>query len=133
MSTCLTPRNLIVTTASLCFVLLTAGCNKKADDSLNFKNALDNYYSAHPACLWSDPVKFPIQADTSDSSKTARYDALVDQGLLVRTTAEKRSSSSPANRSTTTTSPTRAAPPGPLTSTSPVTETSATAIAPSTA
>jgi hypothetical protein len=41
-------------------------------------------------CLWSQPIKFPVQADTSDSSKTADYDALVDQGLLVRTTAEKK-------------------------------------------
>ena len=54
------------------------------------RNAIDTYYSAHPACLWSDPVKFPVQVDTSDTSKTSGYDALVDQGLLVRTTAEKK-------------------------------------------
>jgi hypothetical protein len=90
MDTRLIPRNLIYTTASLTLVLLTASCNKNSDNTLNFKNALDNYYSAHPACLWSEPVKFPVQADTSDSSKTTRYDALVDQGLLVRTTAEKK-------------------------------------------
>jgi hypothetical protein len=71
-------------------ILLAVGCNKKADDSLNFTNALNTYYSAHPACLWSDTIKFPVQADTSDTSKTSGYDALVDQGLLVRTTAEKR-------------------------------------------
>jgi hypothetical protein len=71
-------------------ILLTVGCNRKADNSLNFTNALNTYYSAHPACLWSDPIKFPVQADTSDSSKTSGYDALVDQGLLVRTTAEKK-------------------------------------------
>ena len=57
---------------------------------MNFRNAIDAYYSAHPVCLWSEPVKFPVQADTSDNSKTAGYDALVDQGLLVRTTAEKK-------------------------------------------
>jgi hypothetical protein len=71
-------------------ILLAVGCNKKADNSLNFTNALNTYYSAHPACLWSDTIKFPVQADTSDTSKTSGYDALVDQGLLVRTTAEKR-------------------------------------------
>ena len=43
-----------------------------------------------PVCLWQEPVKFPVQADTSDTSKTSGYDALVDQGLLVRTTAEKK-------------------------------------------
>jgi hypothetical protein len=71
-------------------ILLGVGCNKKEDNSLNFRNAIDSYYSAHPACLWSEPVKFPVQADTSDNSQTAGYDALVDQGLLVRTTAEKK-------------------------------------------
>ncbi len=35
-------------------------------------------------------MKFPVQADTSDASKTSGYDALVDQGLLARTTAEKK-------------------------------------------
>jgi hypothetical protein len=79
-------------TIALCGVafLVTVGCNKKADNTSNFTNAIDTYYSAHPACLWSDPIKFPVQADTSDASKTSGYDALVDQGLLVRTTAEKK-------------------------------------------
>ncbi len=72
------------------FVLLATGCNKKQDNTSNFTNAIDSYYSAHPACLWSEPVKFPVQAETSDTSKTSGYDALVDQGLLVRTTAEKK-------------------------------------------
>ncbi len=71
-------------------LLLAIGCNKKEDNSMNFTNAINSYYSAHPACLWSDPIKFPVQADTSDASKTSGYDALVDQGLLVRTTAEKK-------------------------------------------
>jgi hypothetical protein len=79
-------------TAALCGVaaLLATGCNKKADNTVNFTSAINTYYSAHPACLWSDPIKFPVQADTSDASKTSNYDALVDQGLLVRTTAEKK-------------------------------------------
>ena len=71
-------------------VLLAIGCNRKEDNSVNFSNAIDTYYSAHPSCLWSEPVKFPVQAETSDSSETTRYDALVDQGLLARTTAEKK-------------------------------------------
>jgi len=79
-------------TAALCgaSLLLATGCNKKADNTLNFTSAINTYYSAHPACLWSDPIKFPVQADTSNASKTSGYDALVDQGLLVRTTAEKK-------------------------------------------
>jgi hypothetical protein len=71
-------------------VFAATGCNKKADNTMNFTNAINTYYSAHPACLWTEPVKFPVQAETSDTSKTSGYDALVDQGLLVRTTAEKK-------------------------------------------
>jgi hypothetical protein len=79
-------------TAAVCgtIMFLAAGCNKREDNSTNYTSAINSYYSAHPACLWSDPIKFPVQADTSDNSKTAGYDALVDQGLLARTTAEKK-------------------------------------------
>jgi hypothetical protein len=78
--------------AVLCGVtaLVATGCSRKADNNQNFTSAINTYYSAHPACLWSQLVKFPVQADTSDTSKTSGYDALVDQGLLVRTTAEKK-------------------------------------------
>jgi hypothetical protein len=71
-------------------LLLATGCNKKADNTINYKSAINSYYSAHPVCLFSESVKFPVQVATSDASKTAPYDALVDQGLLVRTTAEKK-------------------------------------------
>jgi hypothetical protein len=81
-----------VRSATLCgaVLLLAIGCNKKQDNTMNFTSAINTYYSAHPACLWSSSVKFPVQADTSDATKTSGYDALVDQGLLVRTTAEKK-------------------------------------------
>lgn len=71
-------------------LLVTTGCNKKADNTSNYKNALDAYYSARPSCLFSQPIQLPAQKTTSDQSATAPYDALVDQGLLVRTTAEKK-------------------------------------------
>jgi hypothetical protein len=76
--------------AALCGAMIFfAGCSKNADINTNYTRAINDYYSTHPACLWSEPVKFPVQVDTSDNSKTAGYDALVDQGLLERTTAEK--------------------------------------------
>jgi hypothetical protein len=85
-------RTIPLRSAVLCgaAVLFAAGCSKKADNTMNFKSAIDSYYSAHPACLWSDEVKFPLQVATADASKTAPYDALVDQGLLVRTTVERK-------------------------------------------
>jgi len=71
--------------------LALAGCKAKTDDSAsNYKNAINTYFAAKPACLWAQPFKLPVQADTSDTSKTSGYDALVDQGLLARTTDEKK-------------------------------------------
>lgn len=67
-----------------------AGCKKTSDDTLNYKAALNTYYSTRPACLWREPKKLPAQADTGDAGKTSPYDALVDQGLLMRTTAQKK-------------------------------------------
>ena len=57
---------------------------------MNYTTAINDYYQAHPACLWSEPKKFPVQAATSDDSKTQGYDALTDGGLLTRTTGEKK-------------------------------------------
>jgi hypothetical protein len=70
--------------------LLFAGCNKKDDSKINYQTAINDYYKAHPACLWSQPKKFPVQAATSDDAKTQGYDALTDAGLLTRTTGEKK-------------------------------------------
>lgn len=69
--------------------VLATGCNKKKDDTGNLKTAVNTYYDAHPECLFDSEKKFPVQADTKDASETAPWDALVDQGLLARTTAEK--------------------------------------------
>jgi hypothetical protein len=41
-------------------IVLTIGCNKKDDNAINFTRAIDTYYDAHPACLWANPVKFPV-------------------------------------------------------------------------
>jgi hypothetical protein len=79
------------TAALLAVTMFTvAGCKKTADNTSNYKSAINDYYSAHPACLWSQEIKFPVQVKTSDDSKTKGYDALVDQGLLSRTTDEKK-------------------------------------------
>ncbi len=71
-------------------VLFASACNKKAPTTPNYADAINAYYQAHPVCLWQDEKKFPVQAATSDDAKTQGYDALVDQGLLQRTTSEKK-------------------------------------------
>lgn len=79
-------------TAALLIAAVSAMCgcnNKHVDNTAQFINAINRYYGAHPAFLWRSPIKFPVQVDGSDASKTASFDALVDQGLLVRTTPEK--------------------------------------------
>ena len=50
--------------------LLFAGCNKQDDSKANFQSAINDYYKAHPACIWQDTKKFPVQAATSDDAKT---------------------------------------------------------------
>ena len=71
-------------------LLLVAGCKKTADNSMNYKSAIDGWYSAHPSCLWSTPQQFPTQVAASNDDQNAPFAALVDQGLLVRTTSEKK-------------------------------------------
>jgi len=70
--------------------LLCVGCNKTADNSLNYKSAINTYYNAHPSCLWTERKKFPLQIAASNTEQDAPYAALVDDGLLVRSTSEKR-------------------------------------------
>jgi hypothetical protein len=69
---------------------LGAGCKKNTVDKGAFKSALDNYYSSRQACLWTAPIKFPAQADTSNDEQTKGFDALTDAGLLARASAEKK-------------------------------------------
>ena len=71
--------------------LVVAGCSsKKAASKDNFKTAIGNYYNAHGECVWSSPVKFPVEADPNKGDQTAGYDALTDVGLLTRSSAQKR-------------------------------------------
>lgn len=71
-------------------LLLLGGCRKTADNTMNYKSAINGWYSAHPSCVWSTPQKFPTQVAASNDSQNAPYAALVDQGLLVRSTSEKK-------------------------------------------
>jgi hypothetical protein len=69
---------------------LAIGCRSNTVDKGAFKSAINAYLGAHQECLWSDPVKFPAQADTSKEDQTKGFDALTDAGLLVRSSAEKK-------------------------------------------
>jgi hypothetical protein len=72
------------------FALLTAGCNNGVNTDSAYKAAINDHFKAFPACIWHEPKKFPVQAATSDDAKTEGYDALTQEGLLTRTTAEKK-------------------------------------------
>lgn len=70
--------------------LVATACNKKnAPTTPNYADAINSYYQAHPACLWREDKRFPVQS-APDDAKTEGYDALVDAGLLTRTTSEKK-------------------------------------------
>ena len=47
--------------------------------------AIDKFYVGEPACLWFEPVEMPVEVDAADTAGRAGLEALVDQGLLVRT------------------------------------------------
>ena len=63
-------------------LLLAAGCSKKADSNTNYESAINDYYKAHPACIWQDTKKFPVQAATADDAKTEGFDALTDANAM---------------------------------------------------
>ena len=76
---------------TLCGVLAAStGCKKNEVDKGAFKSAINNYLSAQQACLWSAPIKFPVQADTQNDEQTREFDALTDAGMLTRKSAEKK-------------------------------------------
>ena len=70
--------------------LFALGCKKNAVDTTAFKSTLNSYYAEQRACLFTAPIKFPVQADTSKDEDTRTYDALTDAGLLKRTPEEKK-------------------------------------------
>ena len=84
-------RKARLSTVILCCSVLAVGCtSKKAASKANFKTAIGNYYNAHPACIWSSPVKFPQEVSAGDDNQTSGYDALYGAGLLTRTTQQKK-------------------------------------------
>jgi hypothetical protein len=80
----------ILAVAALGVCGLAAGCKKTDDSTANYAKAINTYYASRPPCVWAEEKKFPVQVNTSDADKTSGYDALVDQGLLQRTTGEKK-------------------------------------------
>src|SRR6202167_5114112 len=72
------------------FAFVATGWNNGSNTGLNYKTAINDHFKAFPVCIWSQSKKFPVQAATADDSKTEGYDALTQEGLLNRTTAEKK-------------------------------------------
>jgi hypothetical protein len=70
--------------------LVSTACNNGSETDMSYKAAINDHFKALPVCIWSQPKKFPVQAATSDDAKTEGYDALTQEGLLTRTTAEKK-------------------------------------------
>ncbi len=70
--------------------LVSTACNNGSETDMSYKAAINDHFKAFPICIWPQPKKFPVQAATSDGAKTEGYDALTQEGLLTRTTAEKK-------------------------------------------
>jgi hypothetical protein len=89
----MTARRVSLSAALLCSALLFAGCNKYSPanpGNMQYAAPINAYWSAHPSCLWPQPVKMPTQKDTDKTDRTAAYDALTDIGFLQRMQAEKK-------------------------------------------
>ena len=82
-------RSMKFATALAAVALMAVGCKKTADNTLNYKSAINAYYSVHPACLWTESHQFPVQVGTHDD-KARNYDALFDQQLLTRVATDKK-------------------------------------------
>lgn len=82
----------VVILASAGALVLSFGCRKtNTVDKSAFHSAIDSYLAAQqPLCVWSSPVKFPAQADTSNEDQTKGFDALTDAGMLTRTPEQKK-------------------------------------------
>ena len=74
----------VIGCASMLLFAATA-CKKTAPTTPNYAGALDSYYEAHPACLWSEDKKFPVQAATSDDSPCQGNDRHVPAERLRQT------------------------------------------------
>jgi hypothetical protein len=69
---------------------MSIGCKKSTLDKAAFQSALNDYYKGQNDCLWDMTTKFPAQADASNDEQTKGFDALVDAGLLRRSSEEKK-------------------------------------------
>ena len=79
---------------ALAFVLTglfacATGCKKQVDRA-EFKSAINKSFAGRHECVWPEPIKLPAQVDTSKDEKTRAFDALLDAGLLIRGSAEKK-------------------------------------------
>jgi hypothetical protein len=83
-------RTAIAAAILMAAIIVVAGCHTDVLNTAAFQSALNNYYASRQECLWSSPVKFPVQADSSNESQTEQFDALTDAGLLRRTPGEKQ-------------------------------------------
>lgn len=70
---------------------LCSGCKKAPVDPIpEYMSALNAYYVANPSCLWPKPQQLPFEVSAADTAKNAPLQALVDMGLLMRTSVPKR-------------------------------------------
>ena len=70
-------------------VTWATGCKKQVDQA-EFKSAINKSFDGRHECVWPEPIKLPVQADTSSDEKTLDYDALTDAGLFIRSSEEKK-------------------------------------------
>lgn len=81
----------IVAAAAVAVVafLLVNGITNRTRYKGAFATTLDHYLGSRQECLWPDPIQLPAHVDAGNSAQTAQFDALVDAGLLDRSSAAR--------------------------------------------
>lgn len=74
-------------TVAIVAVFLVLGVQRHAQNKMAINAALTNYLSSHQECLWRDSIHIPARVDMDNQAETARFNALVDAGLLNRAPA----------------------------------------------
>jgi hypothetical protein len=70
-------------------VACATGCQKQVDRA-PFKSAINKSYAGRHECVWPQPIKLPVQADTSKDERVRDYEALTHAGLFIRGATEKK-------------------------------------------
>src|SRR5579859_3672234 len=67
----------------------TTGCKKQVDHA-EFISAINKSFVGRHECVWPESIKLPVQADPSTDDRIRIFEALIDAGLFLHVSEEKK-------------------------------------------